>query len=157
MLPDANGASIDLVNNASVTSIQNLTLDQTWVSSQLEFIAWVQDNDTKEIMNTTKFSFGTVGNNKVDKDISASIYPNPFSTNTEIKFTQPADSHVKVVVYDMMGKQVNNLFEGNLPAGIQTISWNGNDQSGNQLAKGLYTCKIQSGSNSSTYKIMKIR
>jgi hypothetical protein len=155
MLPDANGASIDLVNNTSVTSTQTLTLDPSWVSSELEFIAWIQDIDTKQVMNTTKFSFVNLGLNHAGNEIKANVYPNPFTVSTEINFTLNETSVVKVAVYDNLGRLISVLHDGSLAARNCSFSWNGLDKSGNPMPSGLYNCILQCGGKSSSFKLMK--
>ena len=73
-------------------------------------------------------------------------YPNPFNPTTKIKYDLPENTHVTLVIYDIMGRQVQTLFN-NLyqEAGYRYIVWNGLDQFGKPLASGMYFYRIQAG------------
>lgn len=60
-------------------------------------------------------------------------YPNPFNPNTEIKFQIPEESYVKLIVYDITGKEITELQNGHKTPGYYTIEFNGNN-----LSSGVY-------------------
>ena len=64
----------------------------------------------------------------------SAAYPNPFNPQTQFTLTVATAQHVRVEVYDVLGKQVAMLFDGELPAGTpQTLRF---DASG--LSSGVY-------------------
>jgi hypothetical protein len=63
----------------------------------------------------------------------AQNYPNPFNPSTNIVFGIPTPSKVTLTVYDITGKRVVTLADGNFNAGNHTIVFNAN-----ALASGLY-------------------
>ncbi len=73
-------------------------------------------------------------------------YPNPFSQNTEIKFTLPSASYVTLTVFDVAGNKVKELYNGNVSSGEHTVSWDGKDATGIKVGSGsyLYELKVQS-------------
>lgn len=54
MFPDAQGTSIDLVNNTTQTVSIEFTLDSTWIPELCEVVVFVQDVSDKEIYNAAK-------------------------------------------------------------------------------------------------------
>lgn len=79
-------------------------------------------------------------------------FPNPFSTETEIKFRIPEDSHVQLKLFNYMGAEVKTLIDSNAPAGNQTVKlYNDN------LPGGIYYYQIKTGNFSSTKKLIIIR
>ncbi len=64
-------------------------------------------------------------------------YPNPFNPSTTIRFTVPKDSKVKIVVYDLLGKEVATLINTNLTAGDHIVEWNTEN-----MASGIYIYKL---------------
>ncbi|MBN2365866.1 MAG: T9SS C-terminal target domain-containing protein [Calditrichaeota bacterium] len=68
-------------------------------------------------------------------------YPNPFNPSTTIEFTLPEQSEVVLMVYDVLGRQVAVLAEGEKPAGTYRIRW----QAGN-IPGGVYFYRLQAGS-----------
>ncbi|HVP07402.1 MAG TPA: FlgD immunoglobulin-like domain containing protein, partial [Candidatus Acidoferrum sp.] len=63
-------------------------------------------------------------------------YPNPFNPRTEIRFTLPSNSHVRLTVFNIEGQAVKLLVDQSLSAGTYTADWDGTDQSGRQVASG---------------------
>ncbi len=70
-------------------------------------------------------------------------YPNPFNPSTVIMFTLPGRSQVRLTVYDALGHVVKTLLDGSRQGGEQSVSWNGTDLNGNQVASGLYIYRIE--------------
>jgi hypothetical protein len=71
-----------------------------------------------------------------------SNYPNPFNPETEIKFDLPEPARVKIVIYDLLGREIVNLFDGMKEAGYHSVRWNSGNQRGNKLSSGIYFCRI---------------
>jgi hypothetical protein len=51
-------------------------------------------------------------------------YPNPFNSTTTFRFEQPKDAYVTLTVYDVLGQEVDKVFDGNLLAGKHSITHN---------------------------------
>ncbi len=65
-------------------------------------------------------------------------YPNPFNPATKILFDLPQDSKVKLIVYDLLGREVSRLVNNEFKvAGRYTYDFNGSS-----LASGIYLCKL---------------
>ncbi|HQY53571.1 MAG TPA: YCF48-related protein [Ignavibacteria bacterium] len=68
-------------------------------------------------------------------------YPNPFNPVTKIKFSLPQDSKVNLIIFDVLGKEVNRLVNNEFkPAGFYIIDFNGSG-----LSSGVYYYKIEAG------------
>jgi hypothetical protein len=65
-------------------------------------------------------------------------YPNPFNPETRIEFTLERPGVVTVSVYDVRGRRVAVLQEGELEAGEHHVSWDGRTDSGSPAAAGQY-------------------
>ena len=65
-------------------------------------------------------------------------YPNPFNLITQIQFTIPQNGQVKIAVYDLNGKLVKILSNQNQLRGTYQLEWDGENDSGKQVASGLY-------------------
>ncbi len=65
-------------------------------------------------------------------------YPNPFNPATSIEFSVPTDGRVTLKIYNMLGQEVANLFDGVVVAGsLQKVSFNAN-----RLASGAYFSRL---------------
>jgi len=65
-------------------------------------------------------------------------YPNPFNPNTNIKFSIPETGLVSLKLYDILGKEIYNLYEGNLSPGIYSINFNASN-----LISGTYFYQLK--------------
>jgi hypothetical protein len=65
-------------------------------------------------------------------------YPNPFNPSTTIYYDLPADSHVKILIYDILGREVRSLVDEQESAGYQKVRF---DIQG--VASGVYFYRIQ--------------
>jgi hypothetical protein len=73
-------------------------------------------------------------------------YPNPFNPATSISFQLPATEYVTLKVYDMLGSEIKTIAEGVMSAGLQTVDWDGTNNSGKSVASGAYIYTLQAGS-----------
>jgi uncharacterized protein (DUF362 family) len=76
-------------------------------------------------------------------------YPNPFNPSTIIVFYLPRNEHVSLKVFDIMGRAIETLVEGEVPAGEHRLHW-----SATGLASGIYICRMQAGDFSETIKMV---
>ncbi len=75
-------------------------------------------------------------------------YPNPFTTNTSFQFEHNMNGNeldVQVQVFTVSGKLVKTIQERVLPEGslVRDISWDGTDDYGDQLSKGVYVYRVK--------------
>lgn len=82
--------------------------------------------------------------------------PNPFYSQTIIRYSLPKDCRVKLEIYNASGVRIRTLSEGIKPAGIFRIKWNGCDEKGKKEPKGIYFLRIQSDEFQKIRKIIKI-
>jgi subtilisin-like proprotein convertase family protein len=64
-------------------------------------------------------------------------YPNPFNPTTTISYNLPKVSNVKLVVFDMLGRQVRTLVNERKAAGSYSVDFNASD-----LSSGMYFYKL---------------
>ena len=66
-------------------------------------------------------------------------------------------SHVSIVVYDVLGKPVRTLYEGEMNKRTDSIYWHGKDNIGNQVPTGLYFVILQAASVNKISKLILLR
>ena len=64
-------------------------------------------------------------------------YPNPFNPLTKIRFELPKSSFVKLIVYNILGKEIGTLVNEKLKAGSYEVSWDGS-----RLPSGIYFYRL---------------
>jgi hypothetical protein len=84
-------------------------------------------------------------------------YPNPFNPSTTIRFTIPSNSFVRLIVYDITGKLVNEIVNGYLEPGVHNVEWSGTDAGGIDVSSGLYFYRIEASNYSKTYKMVFVK
>ncbi len=67
-------------------------------------------------------------------------YPNPFNPSTKIRYSLPGSANVKVTVFDLSGKEIAELVNASLNAGVYELTWN----AGANLSSGVYFYTIES-------------
>ncbi|MCK6613663.1 MAG: DUF3160 domain-containing protein [Ignavibacteriaceae bacterium] len=97
---------------------------------------------------------------RVSYKLEASNYPNPFNPSTVIRFTIPsalAHRSVTLVIYDVLGREVRSLYQGELPAGTYLAQWDGRNQAGAELSSGTYIYTITAGDEKVSGKLMLVK
>lgn len=90
-------------------------------------------------------------------DISiVSIYPNPFSINTRVDFKLEKAATVRIGIYDIKGRLVNEQ-ELLYKAGLNQWLWNGKDTTGQPIASGIYFIKVNTASAQSVQKMVFLK
>ncbi len=83
-----------------------------------------------------------IGINEISNNTPAGFelsqnYPNPFNPTTNIEFAIPKSSFVKLIVYDMLGREVETLVSKDLKAGTYKADWNAS-----KYTSGVYFYKL---------------
>ncbi|RPI14170.1 MAG: T9SS C-terminal target domain-containing protein [Ignavibacteriae bacterium] len=79
-------------------------------------------------------------------------FPNPFNPSTKIRFNVPKNSFVKLSIFDMSGKEVDIIANGELSAGEYEVNWNPRN-----LASGLYFYTLKAADFSETKRMILIK
>jgi hypothetical protein len=101
--------------------------------------------------------YGTLGVTKRVDPLPAMFtleqnYPNPFNPTTTIAFELAREEHVAVTVYDMLGRAVATLVNGNLTAGSHEVRFDGGE-----LPSGVYICRVTAGGFSQTRSMVLLK
>jgi len=95
-------------------------------------------------------------------------YPNPFNTETTIKYFIPFKSDeygtytnvtemVVIEIYNALGQYVKTLTREIRSSGIHTVKWYGTDAYGHKVASGVYICRIKVGSIEKFNKMLLLK
>jgi len=84
-------------------------------------------------------------------------YPNPFNPETTLRFSLPADDNVRLRIFDLQGREIRSLVQGQYPAGSHECVWNGRDASGRSAAAGIYLARLETESSQRVIKLALIR
>ncbi|MCX6171005.1 MAG: multiheme c-type cytochrome [Ignavibacteriales bacterium] len=79
-------------------------------------------------------------------------YPNPFNPTTNIKFALPNSGHVKLTIYDAIGREVETLVNSDLVAGTHNVEWTAKN-----MASGIYLYRIEAGNFVKVNKMLLVK
>jgi hypothetical protein len=159
MLPDHEGTAVDIVNEDYIEVEESFTIDPEWDVSHCELTYFLQDVDTKEILQGGKVMVNDLIPVGVDETLNEqgvtihNIYPNPMTDQTNISFSLAEGGDVNVSVHDMTGRQIATVNQAKMTAGDHILDW----EAGDDIPNGLYFCTIVSNEFKVTQKLMLAR
>ena len=84
--------------------------------------------------------------------------PNPFNPLTLIRYELAERAKVRLSIYNVAGRTVRVLLDQAIEdPGLREVPWDGRDDSGRQLASGVYLYRLEVGSRSESRRMMLIR
>ncbi len=116
-----------------------------------------EGSDSIEVLNKGKGKGGGQSDDFADAFSFEPVSPNPFREQTSIQYTLPQSSHVQLVIYDALGRQVKTLVDASQDAGAHTLIWDGCDDAGKQLSSGIYFLKFEAGEFSHKARLVILR
>ncbi len=102
--------------------------------------------DYFELRNSTAVADQDETSNTVNDCQLFQNYPNPFNSSTVIRYQIASTSnqnHVQLIIYNLMGKKVKALIDGQQAAGNHSAGWDGTDERGKKVTSGIYLCHLQ--------------
>lgn len=87
---------------------------------------------------------------------SLAAAPNPFSKSTKITYALDRKKQVKLAIYDPSGRCVRVLANGSYTTGTYTIVWDGGNDQGNRMPKGIYHAVLSTNSGETRAKLIKV-
>jgi hypothetical protein len=84
-------------------------------------------------------------------------YPNPFNSTTTISYELPHRSHIKLTIFDIAGKEVQQLVDAVQSAGQHSIYWDGSRNGDRVLASGVYLCRLTADQHAQTRRLLLLR
>lgn len=102
--------------------------------------------------NNTLVGAEQVSNIVPEKYELSQNYPNPFNPVTNIKFQVPQSGAVKLIVFDILGKEVATLVNEVKQAGVYTVDFNGAN-----LSSGAYFYRLETQSFTDTKKMLLVK
>lgn len=84
--------------------------------------------------------------------------PNPFNPSTTIAYELPAaGAAVRLVIYDLAGRQVRTLVDGDQAGGRQFARWDGRDDAGQGVPAGVYLYRVSASGDELVGKMVLVK
>jgi hypothetical protein len=156
--------------NAAVVSNQKTNGNDALVTVMLSGFsaASIRDDETNGISDRAQFirdmivitmdSLGQVTGAGPSLTTSlAQNYPNPFNPQTTISFTLAQRARVRLSIYDVNGALVRTLANEVQPGGAHQVTWDGRNETGQQVASGVYFYQLVTEGFSQTKKMVLLK
>ena len=156
----SSGETIILSTNDGFTIIDRITFDQQ--SSDLSYgresdgyAEWAISTPTPNASNGLLLT-------NIDKTVLNHFellhnYPNPFNPTTNIDYYTSKDGHIKLVIHDIIGREIISLVNGFQKSGYKTAVWNGKNDLGYPVSAGMYFYTIQAKNYVQTKKMLLLK
>jgi hypothetical protein len=114
---------------------------------------------TNSSLSNINFDMGSplIGINTINENIPSKYllnqnYPNPFNPATTIKFSVPVAGHIKLSVYDILGREIEVLANKNISAGSYSVIWDASN-----YTSGIYFYRLEGSDFTETKKMVLIK
>lgn len=109
------------------------------------------------VMTAIVDTFYSIGVQNISTEIPSLFglsqnYPNPFNPQTNIEFSLPVTGNVKIVIFDLLGREIETPVNEQLKAGTYRIDWNAADH-----PSGVYFYKLQTEGFTETKKMILVK
>ena len=84
-------------------------------------------------------------------------YPNPFNPSTTIEYQIPGTGNVVIKIFNINGELIKTLKEEQQSSGNYSVKWNGKNNNGQQVASGIYICRIMFGATMLSRKMLLLK
>lgn len=85
------------------------------------------------------------------------VTPNPFYEGTVITYNATQTASVSLEIFDVQGRIVRRVFDGEVSAGMHEVTWDGCDDWGVRVARGVYFCRMLAEGFSATEKLVLLQ
>jgi hypothetical protein len=164
----SGAASYDISENGSWTNVGNITYKLYSKSDTGSYIYKVRaknscgtgpENNTVlvRIMSKTPVAENEDNQQLPTQYTLSQNFPNPFNPETKLEFTLPKACHVRLDIYDIVGRRVRTLVDEYLVAGYKVVNWNGKDDSENEVPTGVYFYRIKAGEFTQAKKMILLK
>lgn len=83
--------------------------------------------------------------------------PNPFRSQTTLRYVLPEAETVSVRVYDLLGRRIQTLIDQQQPSGAHQLQWDGTSGAGSPVASGMYFMRVRIGDTEAVHKVVHVR
>ncbi len=143
---------------------QQVTLDTTWDDRIRSVLFGLSDGLTEitpaVVPGYIVYDSGIQRTDEDDLPKAFSLsqnYPNPFNPSTNIGFSLNKPAETALIIYDLLGRRIRALINGNLETGDYLVMWNGKNDAGADVPSGTYFYRLSSGDKTDCRRMTLIR
>jgi DNA-binding beta-propeller fold protein YncE len=143
-------ASVDAKDYVENSEIYFYNVDSLELQQQYEVGVGASD---------VKFEIEDVANGESPVPLvqNLSNYPNPFNPETSISFNLQKSEQVNLIIFNIKGQAIKQLYNGRLAAGSHNLVWNGTDNNGDAVACAVYFYRLQTQQGTVNRKMLLVK
>jgi hypothetical protein len=84
-------------------------------------------------------------------------YPNPFNPLTTIRYLIPEQGHVRLIIYDILGRRIRTLIDQNQGPGIKSVNWDGRNNQNIVVSNGVYVYILETPGFKTAKKMVLVK
>jgi len=155
---DSDG-SLDMVLSSDDGQVYVWNLETPYEPDNIPWGQYLHDSRNSGIL--PKVDFPTSADDAEDAPVPRSFtlsqnYPNPFNGVTTIQFAVERTGRVSLDIFNILGQQVRSLADDEYQFGNHSVTWDGSDSQGEQVASGVYFYRLRVGEKVETRKMVKL-
>ena len=105
----------------------------------------------------TSINGNSIINNNPQEFRLVTNYPNPFNSETIIRYDVSKYSKINISIYNIMGQLVKELINIEVPIGSYQVKWTGRDNNNQIVSSGIYICHYKTESYKETIRLLLIK
>lgn len=157
-------AECTIENSDGWSNFQSFTADVDSVEGSHDVYLRFLGSGTSELFRINWFRFlsdsdkpTSVGSNSGEQGVIKKFqlnqnFPNPFNPTTQISYSVPQNKYITLKVYNLLGQEVQTLFEGVRQPGNYTVTFNGED-----LSSGIYLYRLEAENYKESKKLVLLK
>jgi hypothetical protein len=150
---DITGQAIENISTNPYTNVYLWNTGYAFVATNIQIPMWQYNSRHNGVYGDNDLlGVSPIIGSIPDKFNLHQNFPNPFNPATVISYDVPKTSHVKLIVYDMLGRELETLVNEVKPAGSYNVSWNAN-----RYSSGVYFCRLETDSYTGIIKMAFVK
>lgn len=161
---------INIANNSNFINAFDTTLADTTILRKLRDTTYCWKVKATDVANNPSnwssvwnFRVRTTGLEEITNLSIPTIFslslnlPNPFSRFTEIRYSIPIMTKVKITVFNSFGSAIMTLVNSKINQGWYSVRWNGRDSKGKICPNGIYFYRLETNEYQTTRKMLMLK
>lgn len=121
-------------------------------------ILWVWEPDGIEYQMEWHGTNQSIANPAADEDLALMPpWPNPATGEANLRLALPMNTEADLQVFDLSGRRIRGLHSGPLTSWMQDFTWDGRNQRGEEVARGVYLIRLSWDGGIATKRVTWIR
>jgi hypothetical protein len=150
----------EMINEEPVTDNFYLDYDIEAEETYTYYVTVIYNLGESEPSNEVEVFITSVNDGLIDVPNRTELYgnyPNPFNPSTKITFAIKERDKVQIEVYNVLGQKVKTLVNDEKEPGLHSVVWYGKDDSGRNVASGIYFYRMSTSDYHRTDKMIFLK